>query len=97
MNIWWELFIENLFNLDIVLLVLIIFYFILRVVYSIFIKIVWRKGSEGVVSKLIVCIFLVVVVLLGLFFVLGVLNLGKILIVLILVVGVLGFVIGLVL
>lgn len=95
LNTWWELFIENLPNLGIALLVLIISYFISRVVYNTSIKIARRKGSEGAVSKLIARTFSVVVVLLGLFLALGALNLGKTLTALISAAGVSGLVIGL--
>lgn len=95
LNTWGELFIENLPNLGIALLVLIITYFVSRVVYSTSLKIARRKGSQDAVTKLIARTFSVIVVLLGLFLALGALNLGKTLTALISAAGVSGLVIGL--
>ncbi|MBW2938615.1 mechanosensitive ion channel family protein [Aureisphaera sp. CAU 1614] len=95
LNDWWELFIENLPNLGIAILVLVISYFVSKLVYNIALKVASRKGSQDSVTKLIARSFSVIVVLLGLFLALGALNLGKTLTALISAAGVSGLVIGL--
>ncbi len=92
---WWDAFIENLPNIGIALIVMVIAYFISRLVYNVSLKIAYKRGSQNSVTKLIARAASVVVVLVGLFLALGALNLGKTLTALISAAGVSGLVIGL--
>ena len=92
---WWELFITNLPNLAIALVVMIASYFISKLVYKSTLKIAYSRLKQTSITKLIARIASVVVVLGGLFLALGALNLGKTLTTLLSAAGISGLVIGL--
>jgi len=92
---WVESFIRNLPNLGVALVVLIIAYFISRFVNKYSQKIIKSYVPQQSITKLIGRALAVVVVLVGLFLALGVLNLDKTLNTLIAGAGVSGLVIGL--
>jgi len=92
---WWELFITNLPNLAIALLVLVVAYFISKYAYKGTMKLTRSRIPQTSVAKLIARGVSIVVVLTGLFLALGALNLGKTLNTLISAAGISGLVIGL--
>lgn len=92
---WLEILVKNLPNIAIAVLVLVISYFVSRLVYKIVVKLTKNKISQQSVVNLLARTFSVVVVLLGLFLALGALNLGKTLTGLLSAAGVSGLVIGL--
>lgn len=92
---WLEALVENLPNIAIALLVIIVSYFVSRLVYRLVVKLTKNKISQQSVVNLLARSFSVVVVLLGLFLALGALNLGKTLTGLLSAAGVSGLVIGL--
>ncbi|WP_430411751.1 mechanosensitive ion channel family protein [Kordia sp.] len=92
---WWLLFIENLPNLGVAILVLILSYFLSRLVYSTTIKLIGSRIKQRSVSKLIARVVAVFTVLLGLFLALSVLNLGQSISGLLTGAGISGIVIGL--
>ncbi|MBT8256205.1 MAG: mechanosensitive ion channel family protein, partial [Bacteroidia bacterium] len=92
---WWEVFVENIPNLTIALVVLIASYLVSKFVYNITLKLAYKQSKQTSVTKLIARTASVVVILVGLFLALGALNLGKTLTALISAAGVSGLVIGL--
>lgn len=92
---WWAVFVENLPNLAIALVVLIASYLISRLVYNITLKIAYKRVKQTSVTKLIARVSAVAVVVAGLFLALGALNLGKTLTSLLSAAGISGLVIGL--
>ncbi|TVZ50981.1 mechanosensitive ion channel family protein [Dokdonia sp. Hel_I_53] len=92
---WVEAFIKNLPNLGVAVVVLLIAYFISRFVNKYSQKIIQKYVPQRSIVKLIGRALAVIVVLIGLFLALGVLNLDKTLNTLIAGAGVSGLVIGL--
>lgn len=92
---WWDGLITNLPNIAIALIVLLVAYFISRLVYNVTLKVAYKRGKQNSATKLLARTASVTVVLLGLFLALGALNLGKTLTALISAAGVSGLVIGL--
>lgn len=92
---WVEAFIRNLPNLAVAILVLVIAYFVSRLVNKYSQKVVKKYVPQKSITKLIGRALAVIVVLVGLFLALGVLNLDKTLNTLIAGAGVSGLVIGL--
>ncbi len=92
---WWEIFVSNIPNMAIALLVLITAYFISKFVYKVTFKLTKKQLSQTSVAKLIARGASITIVLVGLFLALGALNLGKTLTTLISAAGISGLVIGL--
>ncbi|QHI36862.1 Small-conductance mechanosensitive channel [Kordia antarctica] len=92
---WWVAFVENLPNLGVALLVLILSYFLSRLVFKTTLKLVVGRVRQRSVAKLIAKVIAVIVVLLGLFLALSVLNLGQSISGLLTGAGISGVVIGL--
>lgn len=92
---WVESFIRNLPNLGVAIVVLILAYFISRLVNKYSQKLVSKYVPQKSITKLVGRALAVVVVLVGIFLALGVLNLDKTLNTLIAGAGVSGLVIGL--
>lgn len=92
---WWDIFIENLPNLGIALLVLVASYFVSKLIYRATLKITYKQIQQTSVSQLIARISSTVIVLGGLFLALGALNLGKTLTAMLSAAGISGLVIGL--
>ena len=95
LNSWWLLLIKNLPNIGVALIVLIISYFLSRLVFSTTLKLIQGRVKQRSVSRLIARIIAVIVVLAGLFLALSVLNLGKSISGLLTGAGISGVVIGL--
>lgn len=92
---WYEALIRNLPNIGVALLVLILSYFISRLVFNVTLRIARKQIKQTSISKLVARFAAIVVVLLGLFLALGALNLGKALTGLLTGAGISGLVIGL--
>jgi len=92
---WFETLIKNLPNIGVALVVLILSYFISRLVFKFTLKITDKRIKQKSISKLVARSAAVVVVLVGLFLALGALNLGKVLTGLLTGAGISGLVIGL--
>lgn len=92
---WWDLFISNLPNLAIALVVLIAAYFISKYAYKGTLKLTKSRVPQTSVAKLLARVTSIVIVLAGLFLALGALNLGKTLTTMISAAGISGLVIGL--
>ncbi len=92
---WIESFIDNLPNLGVALIVLIISYFLSRLIYKITLRVAKKRVTQDSISRLIARAASIVIVLLGLFLALGALNLGKTLTGLLTGAGISGLVIGL--
>tara|TARA_R110002049_G_scaffold242357_1_gene416159 strand:- start:4573 stop:5457 length:885 start_codon:yes stop_codon:yes gene_type:complete len=92
---WLETLINNLPNIGVALVVLIVSYFVSRLVFKFTLKITDKRIKQKSISKLVARCTAVVVVLLGLFLALGALNLGKALTGLLTGAGISGLVIGL--
>ncbi len=92
---WWVLFIENLPNIAVAVLVLCISYFISRFVYKITLKLIQGRIRQKAVAKLISRVISAFTVLLGLFLALSVMNLGESITGLLAGAGISGIVIGL--
>ncbi|MCK8481861.1 mechanosensitive ion channel family protein [Psychroserpens algicola] len=92
---WLDAIIQNLPNLALAIIVLISAYFIAKYVNKFVYKIVSRKVQQESISSIVARISAVMVVLLGLFLALGILDLSKTLTSLLTGAGVIGLVIGL--
>ena len=92
---WVSIFIENLPNIGIAILVLVLAYFLARYTSSVVYKLAARYFEQKSMSKLISRIAAVIVVLGGLFLALGVMDLSKTLNTLLAGAGISGLVIGL--
>ncbi len=92
---WYDLFIQNLPNLAVAILVLILSYFASRLVYNSVLRLTYKRVSQTAVTRLIARVAAVAVVLLGLFLALSAMNLGKSLNGLLAGAGISGLVIGL--
>jgi small conductance mechanosensitive channel len=89
------LFVKNLPNLGVAILVLILSYLLSRLVYKTTTKLIGNRIKQKAVSKLIARVVAVLTVLLGLFLALSVLNLGQSISGLLTGAGISGIVIGL--
>jgi small conductance mechanosensitive channel len=74
---WWDVFIENLPNLGIAIFVLMVSYFLSRLVFKGSYKLISKRVSQDSVSKLIARVISLTIVLGGLLLALVALNLGK--------------------
>jgi len=92
---WWDLFIVNLPNLAIAIVVMLIAYFLSKFVFSTTIKIAGTRIQQRSITRLIARFTATIVVLVGLFLALGALNLGETLTTLLSAAGISGLVIGL--
>lgn len=92
---WWDVFIENLPNLGIALIVLMISYFLSRLVFKGSYKLISKRVSQDSVSKLIARVISLTIVLGGLLLALVALNLGKSVTGLLTGAGISGIIIGL--
>ncbi len=92
---WWNLFLNNLPNLAIAIIVLVISFFLSRFIYKITLKLVRKQVEQDSVTKLIARITATLVVLAGLFLALSALNLGKSVTGLLTGAGISGIIIGL--
>jgi small conductance mechanosensitive channel len=92
---WWNIFIEHLPNLAVAVLVLVISFFLSRLLYNITLKIVSHRVKQDSVSKLIARIVSFVTVMTGLVLALVALNLGKSVTGLLTGAGISGIIIGL--
>ncbi len=92
---WLDTLISNLPNIAVASLVLLISYFISKLIYNITFKISRRQIKQVSISKLVARGASIIIVLLGLFLALGALNLGKALTGLLTGAGISGLVIGL--
>ena len=92
---WLDALITNLPNIGVALLVLIVSYFISRLVYNLTFKVARRQIKQTSIAKLVSRASSIIVVLVGLFLALGALNLGKALTGLLTGAGISGLVIGL--
>jgi small conductance mechanosensitive channel len=92
---WWEVFVVNIPNLAIALVVLIASYLFSKLVFRLTIKAIDKKVTQRSVTKLIAKTASIIVVLSGLFIALNTLNLGKTLTQLLGAAGISGLVIGL--
>lgn len=92
---WWVLFIKNLPNLGVALIVLIISYMLSRLVYKTTLKLITGRVKQKAVAKLISRVVSVFVVFAGLFLALSVMNLGESISGLLTGAGISGVVIGL--
>ncbi|NNC69733.1 MAG: mechanosensitive ion channel family protein [Flavobacteriaceae bacterium] len=95
LNSWLDLIILNLPNLAIALVVLIITYFLSRLIFKYTVKLIDKRIEQDSVVKLIARFTSILVVLAGLFLALSALNLGKSLTGLLTGAGISGIVIGL--
>ncbi|WP_455168766.1 mechanosensitive ion channel family protein [Aegicerativicinus sediminis] len=95
LNAWWDSFVENIPNLVIAVLVLIAAYILAGYISRLVEKLVRRRVHKKSVSNMVSKISAVVVVMVGLFLALGILNLSQALTSLLAGAGVLGLVIGL--
>ncbi|EDP97523.1 mechanosensitive ion channel family protein [Kordia algicida OT-1] len=92
---WWVLLVKNLPNIGVALLVLIISYFLSRLVFKTTLKLIDGRVKQKAVAKLISRVVAVLVVLFGLFLALSVMNLGESISGLLTGAGISGIVIGL--
>ncbi|WP_046756214.1 mechanosensitive ion channel family protein [Kordia jejudonensis] len=92
---WWVLFVENLPNLGVALIVMIISYLLSKLIFKTTLKLVQNRVRQKAVAKLIARVVAVVVVAAGLFLALNVLNLGDSISGLLTGAGISGIVIGL--
>ena len=92
---WWDIFIEHLPNLAVALLVLVISFFLSRLLFNITLKLVSNRVKQDSVSKLIARIVSFVTVLTGLVLALVAMNLGKSVTGLLTGAGISGIIIGL--
>lgn len=92
---WWFLFVKNLPNIGIAIVVLVLSYFLSRLVYKTTLKLIDGRVTQKAVAKLIARVIAVIVVLAGLFLALSVLDLGKSISGLLTGAGISGIVIGL--
>lgn len=92
---WWDVFINNLPNIGVALLVMILSLVVSRFVYSVTLKLIYKRVRQTSITKLVARIASVLVVLGGLFLALAALNLGQVLTSLLAGAGVSGLVIGL--
>ncbi|KAB8151652.1 mechanosensitive ion channel [Kordia sp. TARA_039_SRF] len=92
---WWTLFIRNLPNIAVAIIVLFISYFASRFVFKTTLKLIKGRIQQKSVAKLIARVVSVVTVLLGLFLALSVMNLGDSISGLLAGAGISGIVIGL--
>ena len=92
---WWISLVENLPNIGVSVVVLLLSYFLSRLVYKTTLKLIHGRVKQQAVSKLIARVVAVFVVLAGLFLALSVLNLGESISGLLTGAGISGIVIGL--
>lgn len=92
---WWDTIINYLPNFGLALIVLLIAYFLARYVNAITFKLVSKKVDQTSVARMISRIAAVLLVLVGLYMALGILNLSKTLTSLLATAGVAGLAIGL--
>ncbi|PTX58799.1 small conductance mechanosensitive channel [Kordia periserrulae] len=92
---WWTLFIRNLPNIAVAIIVLLISYFASRFVFKTTLRLIKGRIQQKSVAKLIARVVSVVTVLLGLFLALSVMNLGDSISGLLAGAGISGIVIGL--
>ncbi|TDU40045.1 small conductance mechanosensitive channel [Gelidibacter sediminis] len=92
---WMNSFVENIPNLILAMLVMLIAYFLAKYVSQLMMKLVGSRVKQKSVSNIIARLTTIMVVFLGLFLALGILNLSQTLTSLITGAGVLGLVIGL--
>lgn len=92
---WLDSLIRNLPNIGVALLVLIISYFVSRLIFRLTLKLAKKQIKQTSIAKLIARFAAVIIVLLGLFLALGALNLGQALTGLLTGAGISGLVIGL--
>jgi small conductance mechanosensitive channel len=92
---WWDVFIENLPNLGIAIFVLMVSYFLSRLVFKGSYKLISKRVSQDSVSKLIARVISLTIVLGGLLLALVALNLGKSVTGLLTGAGISGIIIGL--
>ena len=92
---WYETFVAYLPNLAVATIVLVLSYFLSRLVYNAVLKLIYKKVKQTSVTRLIARTCSVTVVLLGLFLALSAMNLSKSLNGLLAGAGISGLVIGL--
>lgn len=92
---WLDALIRNLPNIGVALLVLVISYFISKLIFRITLKLAKKQIKQTSIAKLIARFASVIIVLLGLFLALGALNLSKALTGVLAGAGISGLVIGL--
>ena len=92
---WLDALIRNLPNIGVALLVLVIPYFMSKLIFRITLKLAKKQIKQTSIAKLIARFASVIIVLLGLFLALGALNLGKALTGVLAGAGISGLVIGL--
>jgi len=92
---WWAVFIENLPNITVALVVLLTSIFLSRLLYKVTLKVVSKRVKQNSVSKLIARVTSLLTVLTGLMLALGALNLGKSVTGLLTGAGISGIIIGL--
>ncbi|MBC8753139.1 mechanosensitive ion channel family protein [Kordia sp. YSTF-M3] len=92
---WWVSLVENLPNIGVAIIVLILSYFLSRLVFKTTLKLIDGRVKQKAVAKLIARVVAVFVVLTGLFLALSVLNLGESISGLLTGAGISGIVIGL--
>lgn len=74
---WWNLFVEYLPNILLSIVVLVVFIVISRLIRSLFVRILKRTIDNQGITKLVSNIMAIVVLLMGLFLVLSILDLNK--------------------
>ncbi|WP_046746111.1 mechanosensitive ion channel family protein [Kordia zhangzhouensis] len=92
---WWVLFVKNLPNIAVAILVLLLSYFLSRLVFKTTLKLIEGRVKQKAVAKLISRIVAVIVVLVGLFLALSVMDLEESISGLLAGAGISGIVIGL--
>lgn len=92
---WMKSIVENLPNLVLAIIVLVIAYFLAKYISRVMLRLVGSRVKQKSISSIIARITTVIVVMIGLFLALGILNLSQTLTSLITGAGVLGLVIGL--
>ena len=92
---WWDLFIENLPNIVLAIIVLFAAFFLSKLIYKFVFKISKERVQQKSVARLISRTASILIVLGGLFLALGMLNLGNALTGLLSAAGISGLVIGL--
>lgn len=92
---WWNTFIENLPNLAVALAVLMVSFFLSRLIFKGTLKLVSKKVKQNSVAKLIARVSSILTVLAGLILALSAMNLGKSVTGLLTGAGISGIIIGL--
>lgn len=95
LDAWGDLFIANIPNIVIALVVVVLSYFISRGVYKLMLKLTYNRIKQTSIALLISRFSAAIIVLVGLFLALGALNLGETLTALLSAAGISGLVIGL--